>query len=73
VILLILITGNFFSFFLYLCQDIYFKKNVQEILDKFQMNNHNSMSALIEFGLKQKRNHEEKKVKNTFLQKIIRS
>ena len=33
------------------------------------MNNRNSMSALTEFGLKLNRNHEGKKVKDTFLQK----
>jgi hypothetical protein len=43
------------------CQDIYFKKkNVQEILDKFKVNNCNSMSALIEFGLKLNRNQGER-------------
>jgi hypothetical protein len=45
------------------------KKKFQEILYKFQMNNRNSMSALTEFGLKLNRNHEGKKVKDTFLQK----
>jgi hypothetical protein len=48
------------------------KKNVQEILYKFQMNNRNSMSALTEFGLKLNRNHEGKKVKDTFLQKKLK-
>jgi hypothetical protein len=43
------------------CQDIYFlNKNVQEILDKFKVNNCNSMSALIEFGLKLNRNQGER-------------
>jgi len=36
------------------------KKNVQEILDKFKVNNCNSMSALIEFGLKLNRNQGER-------------
>jgi hypothetical protein len=56
------------------CQDIYFSQNnVREILDKFKVNNCNSMSALIEFGLNLNRNHEGKKVKDTLYKKILGS
>lgn len=47
------------------------QKNVQEILDRFQMKNCNSVGTPIEFGLKLTKDHRGKKVDNTLYKQIV--
>ncbi|KAF7150925.1 hypothetical protein RHSIM_Rhsim02G0113200 [Rhododendron simsii] len=49
------------------------KKYVQEILDRFQMKNCNSVSTPTEFGLKLTKDHDGKKVDSTLYKQIVGS
>ena len=47
------------------------KKYIGEILDKFQMKDYNPANTPTEFGLKLNKDHEGKKVDNTFYKQIV--
>ena len=47
------------------------KKYVGDILDRFQMKDCNPLSTPVEFGLKLHKDHEGKKVDNTFSSKLL--
>lgn len=49
------------------------KKYANEILSRFQMENSNSASTPVEFGLNLTKDHEGKKVDNTFFKQIVGS
>ncbi|XP_059670848.1 secreted RxLR effector protein 161-like [Cornus florida] len=49
------------------------KKYVQEILDRFQMGNCNSVATPVELGMKLSKNHEGKKVDSTLYKQIVES